>query len=206
MKSMPGLMRSWGLRSLVLVALGAAMVAGAGGCETPSVHPIYFRTDPVVNEPGLAGTWKQDDSRTTYTVTQEGSLYKLVVKNNDAKDPKQWEFGVRTVRLGETNFADFAAPEAELKEHAERWGPLFLPTHMFAAWALEGDKLTVRLLDRDWLRSSMQDGLVSFATTRLPDDSILIASPTEDLQEFLKAYGTNKKAFSAVVELERVKP
>ncbi len=195
-------------RTLVRAAVilgGLAWALTLGACATPSVHPIYTAADTPLIEPGIVGAWKQSGDKETYTITRAGDGYHMLVKNNEASGAKQWEFSVRLVKLGDTSFADIAAVEEERQAHEEHWGTLFVPTHMFVAWALDKDMLTVRMLKRAWLQSALADEKVALGHTRLDGNTILITADTGDLQAFLKAHAKDDAAFGDVVNLERMK-
>lgn len=187
--------------TIFLLAVAALMC----GCSTPSLHPVYSK-DKEVFEPGIIGTWAQTDAKTTYSVTRVGDGYHMLVKNNDPKDPQQWEISLKLVRLGEHMFADFAAVEEERDRHEEHWGALFIATHMFAKVRIEGDSLKVWTLDRDWLKGAAKDGSVKLGLATLSDNEVLITSPTPELQAFLQANAVNNKAFPDPVDLVRQKP
>jgi len=187
-----------------VMAVGVLWALTLGACATPSVHPIYSGDDAPVHEPGIVGQWKADEAKETYAVSADGDGYRMVVKNNDAKAPKQWEFSARLVKIGETNFVDFMAAANDRDEIDEKWGPLFAPTHLFAGWSLTKDTLTVRMLKADWLESALRDKRVSLAHTRLDGHTLLITAETVELQKFLKAYGGDEKAFADVVTLKRL--
>lgn len=185
----------------------AVVLAGAmAGCSTPSVHPIYSENDTPLAAPGLVGTWKDKNGAPTYTLTSAGENYHLLVKSNDARSPERWEFAVRLVKIDEANFADFSAVEEERKTHDDHWGSLFVPTHMFARWLLEGDSVTVWLPKREWLEKALAEKTVTLGHTRLGGSTILITAETAELRAFLKKYGTDAGAFADQVKLERVKP
>lgn len=192
------------VRAAVILG-GLAWALTLGACATPSVHPIYTAADTPLIEPGLVGTWKQSGDKETYTITRAGDGYHMLVKNNEASGAKQWEFSVRLVQLGDSSFADIAAVEEERQAHEEHWGPLFVPTHMFAAWALDKDTLTVRMLKREWLERTLADKKIALGCTRLDGHTLLITADTEDLQAFLKEHAKDDAAFADVVKLERAK-
>lgn len=194
------------MKWLSVALLGVALAVM--GCGTPSVHPIYSKDYPPVTEPGLVGTWKQSDADTTYTVTRAGEGYRLLArdKKEGAGEVKEWAFTVRLVKIGDRAYADFYAEQKEREALDEKWGPLFVPTHLFAQWTLVGDALAVRFIDRDWLEKAMASKSVTLASTRLNKDTILITAETAELQAFLKKYGGDTSAFADQVRLERVKP
>lgn len=177
-----------------LLLVLAAMLGGLGGCATPSVHPLYT-DDTIVYEPALVGTWGQKDDAQTYSITRVGKVYHLLVKDHDPKKPQQWEFEVRLVKLGDHRYADVAAAEEERDAHEEHWGPLFVPTHMVARFAVSGDALTVWTLRHEWLKERLDAREVSLAHTRLGPGVILITATTAELQAFLRAHADNPLAF-----------
>lgn len=194
------------MRNAYMLYGAAVLSAVLTGCSTPSVHPIYSATDKPLAEPGLVGTWKDKAARPTYTLTRAGDNYHMLVRSNESKEPEQWEFSVRLVKIGKANFADFAAVEDERKAHDDHWGPLFVPTHMFARWALEGDSVTVWVPRREWLEKALADKTLTMPHTRLDRHTLLITAETAELRAFLKKYGTDEGAFADEVKLERVKP
>jgi hypothetical protein len=188
---------------------GLMLVLVLGACATPSVHPIYTESterDALLDEPGLVGTWKGSDSSTTYTVTRVPNAYGLVAATTDEKRPDRWEFDVRLVQIGEHRFADFSVNGRERDALQEKWGPLLVPTHLFARWDLEGDALTLWLLKRDWFEKAVAGKAVTLTHTAMGKDSILISAPTADLQAFLRKHGGDPDAFADQVKLRRVKP
>lgn len=184
--------------AMLLVALFAML---GGGCATPSVHPLYS-DDAIVYEPALVGTWGQEHNDQTYSITRVGKVYHLLVRDRDAQKQKQWEFEVRLVRLGDHRFADVAAVEEERDAHEEHWGPLFVPTHMFARFAVSGDTLTVWTLRHEWLKERLERREVTLAHTRLSPGVILITATTAELQEFMRTHSGNPLAFDKT-ELKR---
>lgn len=191
------------IRSITGLALVLAVIAA--GCATPSVHPVYTQ-DTLVTDPGVVGTWKQADDSATYTVTRVGDGYHMLVKNNDKDDPKQWEFSVKLTQIGSHRFADVSAAEEERDAHEEHWGPLFVPTHMFCRYRVEGDAVDIRMLSRDWLRRALADGKVALGSTPLDTHTTLITSETAQLRAFLEKHGGDDAVFSDHTRLERVKP
>ena len=185
------------------VAFAAAVVFV--GCTTPSVHPVYT-ADTLATDPAVVGTWKQADSGETYTVTRAGEGYHLLVKDNDKSKPREWEFAVRLTQIGAHRFADVAAAEKARDAHEEQWGPLFVPTHMFCRYAVAGDTLDIRMLNREWLRKAIANGSATVSTTPLDKETNLLTSETPQLRAFLEKHAGDDAAFSDRTVLTRVKP
>jgi hypothetical protein len=171
------------------------------GCATPSVNPIWS-AERGISEPGIAGTWRpaREEDRTTYAITERGDAYRMLVRSDDPEHPKEWEFEIRLVKLGEARFADVAAAPDERGRVGERWGPFFVPTHMIVKYALEGDSLRVWLLRREWLEAS------ALPWTSHSKDVSLITAPTPDLQKFLEESAAKPRAFWEPIGLRRSRP
>jgi hypothetical protein len=185
---------------LLLILLAAAALLA--GCATPSLHPIYS-PDKEIQDPGLVGVWRDADGtdKTTYTVTREGSQYQLVI----AGEKDRTDCAVHLVQLGKYRFVDLAAADKERDQINDRWGELFLPTHMFLRYEVEGDGLKVWHLDRDWLKKGLDAKSPAVACTTLNDQTILITASTPELQAFLEKYAADSAAFK-FSELKRTKP
>ena len=187
------------LLSLVLVAATAIT-----GCATPSIHPIYS-TDKEATEPGIVGVWKPADEndKTIYTVSREGAAYRMVVKDGD--QDKSRVSDVHLVALGQFRFADFAAPENARSKVDDEWSALFIPTHLFLRYQLNGDSLKIWALDRDWLREAVKTKKVQLACTSASDGDVIITAETPEIQAFLEANAADPNAFKPA-ELRRSKP
>jgi hypothetical protein len=185
----------------ILVVTAAAMLTG---CGTPSLHPLHSE-DKELFDSAIVGTWKDGDDAPTYTVTRVGDRYRLLVKNNKTKEPREWEMDVRLVQLGAGRFADFCAVENERRDHEERWGPLFVPTYMFAKYTVEGETLTLWMLNKGWLEKAIADKRVGLPTSRLSQNEVLITAETAQLQAFAQKHADDPAAFSDKTQLRRVK-
>jgi hypothetical protein len=171
------------------------------GCATPSVNPVWS-AERGISEPAIVGEWRptKDGDKTTYTIAVKGDAYRMLARSIDPKEPEEWEFEVRLAKLGEGKFADVSAAPESREQVSKRWGPLFVPTHLFARYALEGDALRVWLVRREWLESS------KLPQTTLSKDVSLITAPTSELQKFLESSVGKPQAFGDVIELRRALP
>jgi len=183
-------------RAVVLV--GSLMCALAlGACVTPSINPIFTEADQPFVEPGLEGVWrKEPDDPTTLTVARVEDGYRMTVKDQSMK--KEWEFDMRLVKIGDSKFADLSATRKVRQEVMDKWGPHFVPTHMFFAWRLDKDTLITRELTKEWLDGS------TLPHTRLQDGRRLITAESKDLQQVLKDH-VRDAAFANETVLHRVK-
>lgn len=192
------------LLTTVLVLFSAILL---GACGTPSVHPIYTKDDETTDE-RLAGSWTDEEGKTTYTVSKTDSAYRLHVGAPAAKkDDKATDsdLELHLVRLGDRRAIDVAAPAPERSRVNDRHGTFFVPTHMFALVELHGDTLTVRWLKNDFVRQCITDkSLSGTALEDQPHGWVLITSDTDKLRAFLRNQADNGDAWEKA-ELHRVK-
>jgi hypothetical protein len=190
------LLRLW---SLVLATIVV------GGCGTPSIHPLYSK-DKEATDDAIVGTWRSTDKddKTRFEVSRAGDAYRLVTRTDD-KDAEPVEFEVHLLQLGKYRFADFAAPGGDRKKQDEKWGPLFVPTHLFARYALDGDRLKVWCPNRQRLAAAVKDKKVQLAATTPKNNLLLITAETAELQKFMQEHAEDSGLYD-MVQLERVKP
>jgi hypothetical protein len=159
------------------------------GC-VPSLHPLYNEKD-VVAEPGIVGTWTQENGKDTWTFQKSEEDHYKVVYTESGQSGK---FEVHLVKLGKFLFADFYPEEPEIGNGFYR-GHL-LPVHTFARVRLEGDKLQLSMLDPDWLKEMIQQKKVRIPHEVLNDEDFVLTAATEELQKLVQTYAEDPKAFS----------
>lgn len=194
-------LRSW------LGAFASALLLA--GCGTPSVHPIYTKDREATDE-RLIGSWRDEDGKTTYTVSQAKVGYRLHIGSKPAdaaEKPVNSDFELHLVDLGAHRFADVSASAADRSQVEEKHSTLFIPTHLFAKIEIHGDELSAWILKQDWLREMVTDKTSAISGTPLDSDphgSILITSETGKLQAFLRTHAEDDNAWDKQV-LRRVK-
>jgi hypothetical protein len=173
------------------------MILLAAGCETPSIRPLATK-DKRISDAALVGTWQSDGD--TYTIRAEGDHYVIVFEDDEKQIDHKWNLEVRPIQLGKHRL-DIQVAEKEQAAVEERWGPLFVPTHLFVRytvdaaagslkfWALAADRLS---------RQALRRGHISFG-------DYLITSDTLDLQAFLEVHAGDAHAFR-LEEFKRVEP
>lgn len=175
------------------------MILLAAGCETPSIRPLATK-DKRISDAALVGTWQSEDGD-TYTIRAEGDHYVIVFEDDEKQMDHKWNLEVRPIQLGKHRFADIQVAEKEQAAVEERWGPLFVPTHLFVRYTVDAVAGSLRFwaLAGDWLgRQALRPGYISF-------DDYLITSDTVDLQAFLEVHAGDPHAFR-MEEFKRVKP
>lgn len=178
------------LTSLVTVLAALSL----GGCYV-SLHPLV--TDDVrVFEPALAGTWEsREDKGDTWTFTAAGTptpdRYDIVI----AEDGRSARFAGELARFDGLLVLDLSPGEneaaCELLKHD--WVRLHtVGVHSFLRVGLEGDRLTLRMLDAEWFDKAIGDGRVRIAHERLDDrDRTLLTASSRDLQALVRAHGAS---------------
>lgn len=91
------------------------------------------------------------------------------------------------VKIGDSTYADMSMPADEIEQASERHGFTFIPAHVFVRLDREGDTVSIRLLDDDWLKQGLKDGTLTLGHTVL-DGTPVLTAPTAELQAFFKAH------------------
>jgi hypothetical protein len=175
------------LKKLAVVAFGALLTA----C-TPSLHPLFTEKD-VVFESALLGKWVCEDdegSKTEWSFTRSGDKVYGLVHVEDG-DPGRFE--ARMVKLGQHFFLDLYPEEPVVdngfyKLHLVR-------AHTFAKITLDGDALSVSIMDPEWLEKSLDDGDLTLRHEKEKGGGILLTAPTAELQQFVLKAVENPEAF-----------
>ncbi len=152
------------------------------GCTVRSLQPLYTEGD-LAFEPGLLGTWRDKDSKDTWTFRRSGDrAYEII-----ASDSPGQKLEGRLVRSGGRQFLDLTAKGIE--------EAFAVPAHVFAQVRLEGDVLHVALLQPDWLRDALAKTPSAVTHLRLSDGAIVLTAPPKELQQFLLRHAADPKAF-----------
>ena len=190
---------------LPMLLLAAAALAG---CETPSTQPLASE-DKRITDAALIGTWQAED-KAFYTVSPEDDHYLVVIDNRDAPNLHLWNLEMRPIQLGKYRFADFQAAEKERRAIEERWGPFFVPTHLFVRYTVDvgAGSLKIWTLKGSWLgKQADRPRYTDFDYSPIDpgDQRFLLTADTRDLQAFLESHAEAVDAFE-VEEFKRVKP
>lgn len=178
------------LTSLVTVFAALSLA----GCYV-SLHSLV--TDDVrVFEPALAGTWEaRDDKTDTWTFTPSGrpssDRYDIVI----VEDGRTAQFAGELARLDGLLVLDLSVGDNEeacalLKHDWVRLHTVGVRTFMRVG--LDGDRLTLRMIDADWLDAAIKDGKVRIGHERLDDgDRTLLTASPRDLQALVRGHGAS---------------
>ena len=172
------------------------------GC-VPSLHPLYTKEDIFI-EPALVGTWVNNDESEIWRFELSSDGYQLshsVRKsrppengNREAEQFETAEFEARLVRIGNYLFIDLFPEEPEIED--DLYKIHLLPVHTILRVWLEGDALSMAMLDHDWLMTEIEGGRIRIAHERWDDGkNILLTASSRELQDLVAEYAENPKAF-----------
>lgn len=178
-------MRIW---MLVVVCLGISVLLA--GC-VPSVHPL-FTPKTIVFDKTLVGTWAEKDSPDdtwVFNTASDGKSYELAYTENGHAA----RFEAHLVRIGSCLFLD-TFPSAEGPDQNTLKVIHLFPAHIFYRVKIEGDSVSVRPFDPEWLQKMLQQKKLTIAHETSNGD-ILLTAQTTDLQALFRKYGGNESAF-----------
>ncbi len=189
--------------AILLVLMG--VMATLLGCSSPSLYPLA--TDDVrTDDPGLVGVWTRDDGddRSRYHVTHDGERYLLKWEQPGSDKPvRRWVFEL--ARLGDHLFADLTLASDDAEEMNQRFGTVAIVGHCFMRVRRDGDRLSVWIVNDDWLKAGLRSGTLTLAHARRKDGGTVITAPTPDLQSFFRAHADNPDAWRDEFTLVREK-
>lgn len=170
------------------------LVAPLIACADPaaSLHPLFSGSEAV--GVSLAGHWEDEDVR--LRLACEGEACWAQLRDGDCPDdaePCALDLRVSFGKLEGALFADFTAVE----EVPGSW-----PVHSFARVDLEDECLSLRVLDRRWVRETLeaQGDLLGH---ELVNGDVLLTAPTSQLQAVIGGWNGEPRAFSSVGTLCR---
>ncbi len=181
-----------------LIVLSLAIVFILHSC-IPSIHPLYTE-DILVFKEALIGVWNEDDNA-TWTLRQAGDKphYELTYADADERSV----FDAHLVKLGEHYFFDFYNTSSEWdNKDALAIAPL-IPTHSFAKVSWDEGKMTMYFFDVDWLGELFKQRKIRIKHEVSQDGNIILTASTEELQEFVRKYADDEKAYIDPLVLKR---
>ena len=193
------------------VLMPGALAVLFGGCLVMSLHPFFTDTDSVF-EKAIIGTWGDKAGKATLTFKQFGAnAYRVIYVQSEVsaapggkkEGGEPGEFEGHVGKINGTLFLD-------LYPDKDSWNRLkndalavhLAPTHTISKVWMEGDKLMVASLDHDWLKDLVARNGTLIAH-EMVEGAIVLTASTESLQEFLKKYSSEPKAFPTADEFHR---
>ena len=176
-------------------------------CVTPSVHPIYHKSD-AIRYNDIHGEWIGSGSIWIFE-EEPGPSYRLTYREcpDPINDPTNYsectlaEFRVNILKLNDEYFADFLPIN-----YTNTTNKLLLfhvrTLHSFAKISVLNNQLFIAVLDNDWLEELVkkQPGIIEHTIT---EEGVLLTAETDELQEFIKKYSSSKEAFANSFILQR---
>jgi hypothetical protein len=185
------------------------LLAGMTDCTTvQSRHPLADEHNTMF-EPGLVGDWADANSGAEdlpLTIQSNGgSAYTITAREKDGSKPlESFIFDANTVRLGGQLFLDAQLRAIQVGDDQVPVSDWTVPAHWIARVQLANDTLVFELLDGDhmidWI-ANHERALESDTA----DGTMLLISPTADLQKFIATNASDAWLFSLATEpLRRV--
>ncbi len=195
-------------KPVALVALSSLLFSG---CLIMSLHPFFTDKDAVF-EQSLVGTWVDESGKATLTFKQFGAnAYRITYHQKESTPPmggkkragEPGELEGHFGRVGGSLFLDLYPDKGSWDRLKNELLAVHLaPTHTISKVWFEGDKLMIAGLSHDWLKD-----LVTQDSSAIPHEkvegAIVLTASTEALQDFLKKYGNDPKAFGGGEEFHR---
>ncbi len=183
-----------------LAAFPLAVMILTTGCWVRSLHPIYTEKDLVFDEK-LVGTWEtvdKDDGETATMIFHRSgkTSYRLTYGEKDDTAV----FDAHLTRIGNHAFLDLY-PElpADYKgvdaAHVVR-------THGIVRISVGKDEARFSLLNHGWLKGTLEKKKIILAHD-IVDGSVVLSASTNELRDFLKDYGSSKRAFKETFLMRR---
>jgi hypothetical protein len=186
-----------------LLALGAVVLLT--GCHAASVHPFLEEKDRV-EVAGVAGTWVEAGVEKPVTVAVrpgQGKTWDVVLSGQDGEA----RFTVAAGLLGKSTYLDVLLHEESPGLKAAL--PYLVRPHFLVKAKVEGDTLSVWLVDKKWLREQLATKRVKLDHQVLnPGDDgelVLFTATTGQLQQAVRRHLDTPTAWGDPLVLLRQK-
>lgn len=179
-------------RALAVVAAAALQ----SGCYVASLSPFCDVSTQTFDE-ALLGRWRSEEDRIELQVDRDGWGSYAVTWRDAAGEQR---FTVRVTVIGSSRLFDATVPAGVDP------GPALLPVHILGRVSLDGETLTLELVDYDWIAAHGRRGAIDgLAVTFADRDVALIVSPSDRLRAWFGRHGATPGLFAEVTTLRRVK-
>ncbi len=162
---------------LLLAATGLLCGLLLAGCFVTSVYPFYRVDDPIFDK-SLLGTWEIEGQDELIVVSQAGEKKYTLLYYGDSGASA---YDGHLLELGRVRYMDlFPRPDQRRDAH-------HYPVHSLWKVSVESNRLHLTPMDESAVRTLVEDTSVAI-TAKRDGDSILLTSPTEELQAFVRNY------------------
>src|SRR3989339_69810 len=179
-------------------------------CLVRTIYPL-FEDNEIVFEPKLIGKWMNNDSSEIWEfskykpddTTRNPNKYRLqtIAINKDAA-----LFEALTGMLGKNLFLDVTIDNREMIKQCSlnlRQSSHLIFTHIFYKVNFKDDSLCFVEMSKEWYTKNMKKLKISILP-RDEGDYVTLTSRTKQLQNFIKKYANNPKAFPESGYLHRI--
>jgi hypothetical protein len=182
-------------RACRALALAAAAALHAG-CYVASLSPLCDVSTQAFDE-ALLGRWQSEEDRIELQVERdEWGSYAVTWRDPGGEQ----RFTVRTTAIGSIRLFDATVPVGVDP------GPALLPVHILGRIGLDGETLTLELVDYDWIAARDRRGaLDGLAVTFADREVALLVSPPDRLRAWFGRHAAAPGLFAEVTTLRRVK-
>lgn len=159
-----------------------------GGCIPFSLQPVYTAEDLVFDE-GLLGSWGSDSDLDDVFKFEnaDGKGYRLSYRETEDDPPVV--FLVHLAQIGGHRVLDVTlANDSPLPDIQEEAAIHLLRIHSFYYVKRDGDTLSFRTFDQDWLKERSEKGLL-WVKHQQVNDQLVFTDTTERMQRFLVKWG-----------------
>ncbi len=176
-------------------ALSILLFVSVSGCIPLSLHPLYTDED-LVYDPGLEGTWGEEDDRWIFEKAGENEYTLTVLSGDD--DPVT--LSAHLVQLKKYQFLDLQATEVSgIGDFASF---MLIPAHAIWQYERDGDTFRLRTLDYDWMNDRLEKGRLWVSHEKLDDWFVFTAEPKR-MQRFFLKWIDNEDAYSDWDDIKR---
>lgn len=167
-----------------------------GGCYVASLSPLCDVATQTFDE-ALLGRWRSEEDRIELQVDRDGWGSYAVTWRDAAGEQR---FTVRVTVIGSNRFFDATVPAGVDP------GPALLPVHILGRVGLDGETLTLELVDYDWIAAHGRRGAIDGLAVTFADREVaLLLSPSDRLRAWFGRHGATAGLFAEATTLQRVK-
>lgn len=164
----------------------------------PTLHPLYKSKDLMVLD-GLTGNWKMQSKDKPYlwnfTPNPDAkseddfkNLYRIQII--DKNDTVEYAGGI--LKLGASVYLDLYMPNFETKLPFAQ--SHIFPVHTIWKFEFHPDSILIKPFNSRWIRELVANNQVRIKHEQA-DAGTLITAGTDELQQFVKKYGEDDRAF-----------
>jgi hypothetical protein len=166
------------------------------GCIT-SINPIYTEKD-IIFQKELVGSWADKKSGESWNFEKFDEKYYLLTHRENEEEAS---FRAVLVKIGNYTFLDLYPNDPSSKNSLEKMH--LLPVHTFSKVTLNGNNLTLEMLNPEWLEQGLLNHTIQVQHNKSPEGSLVLTAPTEELQNFMLAHANTKEAFDEPLNLNK---